>query len=247
MSGQGGMSAAMPEVIVALDAPSRSEALELVSLLGEDAESYKVGLELFSRAGPEVVRELAGRGKGIFLDLKLHDIPNTVAGAVRAAADLEVDMLTVHSTGGRAMLEAAVEASRDRVRLLGVTVLTSFAAADVEETWGRSLNSVREEVIRLAGLARDAGLHGVVASPLEAEPLRRRFGPDFLLATPGIRLAGDEAHDQSRVTTPGDATRAGADVLVVGRTVTGASDPREALRRVRAEVADAAAGQGGRS
>lgn len=229
----------MPEVIVALDVASREEALETVGLLGPSATFYKVGLELFSSAGPDAVRDLVAQEKRIFLDLKLHDIPHTVAAAVRAAADLGAELLTVHAGGGRAMMEAAAGAAREGLRLLGVTVLTSLSASELEEVRGGGLQSLRDEVLRLGGLVRDAGLDGVVASAREAEPLKRRFGRAFLVATPGIRLEGGAVHDQARVATPADAVRAGADFLVVGRAVTGAQDPRAALKAVLRSVEDA--------
>lgn len=239
----------MAEIVVALDVPSRDEALELVDLLGDAGEFYKVGLELFTREGPPVLRDLRERGKRIFLDLKLHDIPNTVRGAVEAAADEGVELLTVHVAGGPAMLEAAAEAAEGAgsvgapgapgggLRLLGVTILTSLSASDVGAVWGRDVPSVRDEVVRLAALGREAGLDGVVASALEAEVLKRQHGQGFLVATPGIRLAGEPAHDQARVATPAEAVDAGADYLVVGRSVTAADDPASALDRMREEVA----------
>lgn len=244
----------MAEIVVALDVPSRDEALELVDLLGDAGEFYKVGLELFTREGPPVLRDLRERGKRIFLDLKLHDIPNTVRGAVEAAADEGVELLTVHAAGGRAMLEAGAEAAEGAsvgapgapgaagapgggLRLLGVTILTSLSASDVGAVWGRDVPSVRDEVVRLAALGREAGLHGVVASALEANVLKRQLGPGFLVATPGIRLAGEPAHDQARVATPAEAVAAGADYLVVGRSVTAAGDPASALERMREEAA----------
>lgn len=228
----------MAEIVVALDVPSRDEALELVDLLGDAGGFYKVGLELFTREGPRVLRDLRERGKRIFLDLKLHDIPNTVRGAVEAAADEGVELLTVHAAGGPAMLEAAAEAAPGGgLRLLGVTILTSLSASDVGAVWGRDVPSVRDEVVRLAALGREAGLDGVVASALEAEVLKRQHGQGFLVATPGIRLAGESAHDQARVATPAEAVAAGADYLVVGRSVTAADDPASALERMREEAA----------
>lgn len=241
----------MAEIVVALDVPSRDGALELVDLLGDAGEFYKVGLELFSREGPRVVRDLRERGKRIFLDLKLHDIPNTVRGAVEAAAAEGVELLTVHAAGGAAMLEAAAEAAEAAgpvgavgaagapgggLRLLGVTILTSLSASDVGAVWGRDVPSVRDEVVRLATLGRGAGLDGVVASALEVEALKRQLGREFLVATPGIRLAGDAAHDQARVATPAEAVAAGADYLVVGRSVTAAADPASVLERMREET-----------
>ena len=235
----------MAEIVVALDVPSREDALELVDALGDTGDFYKVGLELFSREGPAVLRELRSRGKRVFLDLKLYDIPTTVRRAVAVAADEGVELLTVHAAGGPAMLEAAAHASRGDTRLLAVTVLTSFTPSEVEAVWGRDILSVRDEVVRLATLGRDAGLDGVVASALEVEVLKRQLGGEFLVATPGIRLAGDSDHDQARVATPAEAVRAGSDYLVVGRSVTGAPDPREALERIREEATvEPGAGEG---
>ncbi|MEX0856077.1 MAG: orotidine-5'-phosphate decarboxylase [Gemmatimonadota bacterium] len=221
------------ELIVALDFPDRVDALALVDRLGGDARFFKVGLELFTRAGPGVVEELRERGRRVFLDLKLHDIPHTVAGAARAAAEMGVGLLTVHASGGRRMIEAArsaVEGSETRV--LGVTILTSLSAAELGESWNRQGVSPAEEVARLADLALAAGAHGVVASPEEAGELRDRMGPSGLIVTPGIRLAGDDVGDQVRTATPDAAVRAGADFLVVGRSITRASDPAAAYARV---------------
>ncbi len=226
----------MAELIVALDVPSRAEALGLVDRLGGEVDFYKVGLELYTRAGPDVVRDLRARGKRVFLDLKLHDIPNTVSSAVRATAELEVELLTVHTAGGAPMLSAAAaaaEAGPGRLALLGVTLLTSLSPTDVEAAWGRPISSLREEVLRLAAAARASGLAGVVASPHEAEALRRRLGPGLLIVTPGIRLPGAPAHDQARIATPGAAVRAGATHLVIGRSVTAAPDPVAAMAEVR--------------
>lgn len=227
----------MAEVIIALDVPGRDQAEDLVERLQPEACFFKVGLELFTRAGPSFVRELRDGGLRVFLDLKLHDIPNTVRRAVEAAAELEVDLLTVHATGGRRMIEEARAAVRgSRTRVLAVTALTSLDAVTLEAVWGRTAVDPRVEVVRLAALAMEGGAHGVVASPAEAAGLRARLGSGALIVTPGIRLAGDETHDQARVATPVDATRAGADYLVIGRPVSRASDPLGALKRIRAEV-----------
>jgi len=227
----------MVELVVALDLPDSRRALDVVDRLGEESSFYKVGLELFTAEGPAIVRELRDRGKRVFLDLKLHDIPNTVAGAVKAAAQLGVDLLTVHTGGGPAMLSAAAAAAgTSGPRLLGVTLLTSLSVAEVEAAWGRPLTSMRDEVIRLAELAVECGLPGVVASPLEAEAIRRRMGESVLIVTPGIRLPGGEAHDQARMSTPAGAVEAGADILVVGRAVTAAPDPAEAYRTIVAQA-----------
>jgi len=230
----------MAEVIVALDVPNRDGAHELVDGLGDEVDFVKVGLELYTREGPEMVRELRSRGLRVFLDLKLHDIPRTVEHAVRAAAALEVDFLTLHAAGGRRMVEAASRAAEtSELRLLAVTVLTSLSAAELAEAWGRPTADPRTEVLRLARLAMDAGAAGVVASPLEARALREALGPMPPIVTPGIRLASDSLHDQVRVATPAEAVAAGADHLVVGRSVTTHADPRQALREVRRQAAGA--------
>jgi orotidine-5'-phosphate decarboxylase len=229
-----------PEVAVALDFPSPDEALALVDRLGGEAPLVKVGLELYTRSGPAVVRELRSRGHRVFLDLKLHDIPNTVAGAARAAAELDVELLTVHASGGPSMIRAARDAVKGGgPRILAVSVLTSMDRAELSAVRGID-EEPPEAVLRLVGLALEAGAHGVVASPAEVSPLRARFGPGPLIVTPGIRLPGDDVHDQKRIAGPDEAVRDGSDVLVVGRSVTGAADPREALMRVRSLMAQAA-------
>jgi orotidine-5'-phosphate decarboxylase len=230
----------MSEIIVALDLPSEEEALALVDRLGESIDFYKVGSPLFTRSGPALVRALRDRGKRVFLDLKYHDIPSTVGNAVAAAAELGIDLLTLHASGGTAMMRAARDAcdaaGAAAPRLLGVTILTSFTADDVEQVWNKEIISVRDEVGRLAGIAAEAGLHGVVTSPLEAESLKRRHGAEFLVVTPGIRPAGDRPGDQARTAAPADAARAGADFLVVGRPVIAAADPVAAAMAIRHEV-----------
>jgi len=229
----------MAELIVALDGMSAEEALALVDRVGEACGFYKVGLELYTRGGPDVVRALGERDRRVFLDLKLYDIPNTVAGAVRSAAGLDVELLTVHVAGGPRMLEAAREAAKERVKLVAVTLLTSLGASEVEVVWGREIDSVRDEVARLAELAREAGMDGLVASALEASWLRRSVPSDLLLVTPGIRPAGADREDQRRVATPAEAVAAGADYLVVGRPVTRAPDPRAAVLSLSEEIAAA--------
>jgi len=228
----------MAEIIVALDYADAESALTLVDRLGDAGRFYKVGLELYTRAGPDVVRILHERGKRVFLDLKLHDIPNTVAGAVRAAAALDVELLTLHAGGGGPMLRAGVEAADGRVRLLGVTVLTSLTPSDVEQVWGREIRSIRDEVVRLAQLAAEVELHGVVASAVEAGWIRPVIGEEMLIVTPGIRMKGTDRGDQKRVASPADAVAAGADYLVVGRPIIQADDPSATLRA----LAEAAAG-----
>ena len=223
----------MTDVIVALDVPDRGRALAMVDGLGAHGTFYKVGLELYTREGPGVVRALRERGKRVFLDLKLHDIPNTVARAVAAAVDLEVDLLTVHATGGLAMLRAAADAARgSELRVLAVTLLTSLDRQGVAEVWGRPVESVADEVRRLAELGVRGGVDGFVSSAHEVAALRGALGERPYLVTPGIRLAGGDAHDQARVATPAEARAAGASALVVGRAVTAAQDPGAALGQV---------------
>jgi orotidine-5'-phosphate decarboxylase len=227
----------MAEIIVALDLPSVSAALGLVDDLGQAIGFYKVGSPLFTRGGPSIVRELRGRGKRVFLDMKFHDIPNTVGHAVESAAALDVQLVTLHASGGTAMMQAArAAAGDDGPRLLGVTILTSFAPDDVQRVWNKEVLSVRDEVARLAALAADAGLHGIVTSPLEAEAMKRRHGSDFLVVTPGIRPAGSGAADQARTSTPAAAVRAGADYLVIGRPILEAQDRVAAVQRILAEM-----------
>lgn len=227
-----------PRVIIAFDFPTADAALELASRLDPAQCRIKVGSELFTSAGPALVEELVKRGFGIFLDLKFHDIPNTVAAACRAAARLGVWMLNVHASGGRAMLEAArgaIPPSPDAPLLIAVTALTSMSAADLLAI---GLNETPEEIVlRLARLARSCGLDGVVCSALEAETLRKQCGEAFHLVTPGIRPADAAVNDQRRTTTPAAAIAAGVDYLVVGRPVTGAADPVEALARINEEIA----------
>lgn len=227
----------MAEIIVALDLPSVSAALGLVDDLGESIGFYKIGSPLFTTGGPSIVRELRGRGKRVFLDMKFHDIPNTVARAVESAAALDVQLATLHASGGTAMMEAARDAiGNDGPRLLGVTILTSFAPDDVQEVWNKEVLSVRDEVARLAALAAEAGLHGIVTSPLEAEAMKRRHGTDFLVVTPGIRPEGTGSADQARTSTPAAAVRAGSDYLVIGRPILEAEDRRAAVERILAEM-----------
>ena len=227
----------MAQVIIPLDVPTLDDAMGLVDSLGEAADFYKVGLELFTAEGSAAVQALKQRNKRVFLDLKLHDIPSTVARAVARARVLEVDLLTLHATGGRPMMEAAAQAAENDLTLLGVTVLTSMTPSDMEHSWGREVDSIEEEVVRLATLVRDSGVGGVVASVREAAPVKKALGSDLVVVTPGIRFAGGDAHDQDRVSTPGAAVAAGADYLVIGRSVTQAPDPAEALRRVHEEMA----------
>lgn len=226
----------MPEIVIPLDVPSLDDALSIVETLGEEADYYKVGLELYTAEGARAVTELKERGKRVFLDLKLHDIPVTVARAVVAARSLGVDLCTVHTAGGATMMRAAADAAEGGMLVAGVTVLTSMTVPDIEEVWAREISALREEVVRLTRMAVESGLGGVVASPLEAIAVRRAAGDDFAVVTPGIRFAEGDTHDQERVATPGDAARAGADYLVIGRAITQAEDPVAALRRARLEA-----------
>jgi orotidine-5'-phosphate decarboxylase len=225
--------------IVALDMPTAADALALVDALGESCRFYKIGSQLFTNAGPSVVESLVSRGCEVFLDLKFHDIPNTVRGACQSAAKLGVSLVTVHATGGREMLEHAVEGAREseRCRVLAVTVLTSLSAPEVNAGWGRTDVVVEREVVRLAGKALGAGVDGLVCAGTEVGALRAAHGPTPLLVVPGIRLPGDPTADQARVVTPRVAAAAGASHVVIGRTVSGAPDPATAMRRVIAELA----------
>ena len=224
--------------IVALDVSTAGDALAIARQLREDCHFFKVGSALYTAAGPNIVRELRERiGADVFLDLKYHDIPTTVAGAVRAAVALGVRLLTVHASGGRAMLDAAQQASAGRCGVLGVTVLTSHDGPSLATAWGRPHADVQAEVLRLAEDAAAAGLHGVVCSGDEAKAVSAVHGERLALLVPGIRLAGGEEHDQRRVVTPHAAQRAGARYVVLGRTVTSAEDPRIAFRKVLVDLA----------
>jgi orotidine-5'-phosphate decarboxylase len=226
-------------IIVALDFPDADSALACVKQLSPEACKLKVGKELFTAQGPAFVETLVGRGFDVFLDLKFHDIPNTVARACRAAAELGVWMLNVHALGGAAMVRAAREALGEggkRPLLVAVTVLTSMSDADLQEVGIHG--DARESVMRLAGLAKANGADGVVCSAQEAQLIRERFGDAFLRVTPGIRLADDSADDQKRIMSPAMAMRNGASYLVIGRPVTKAADPAAVLRRIEQELTE---------
>jgi orotidine-5'-phosphate decarboxylase len=226
---------ARDRLIVALDVATADEARALVDRLAGKAGMFKVGSQLFTAAGPQLVREIVGRGEKVFLDLKYHDIPHTVAEAVGEAGQLGVSLLTVHALGGRAMMEAAVGAlPAVGSRLLGVTVLTSHDEASLGEI-GLG-GTVSETVRRLARLAQEARADGVVASPLEAALLRSTCGPGFLIVTPGIRPAGARADDQARAATPAAAVKAGANYVVVGRPIAQAPDPAAAAAAIIREM-----------
>jgi len=221
-------------LIVALDVSSAQAARELVSTIGAAAGIYKVGLQLFTAEGPGLVRELVNSGLKIFLDLKLHDIPHTVSRAVKAAADLGVTMLTVHSSAGSAVLRAAVEAAGGKLAILAVTVLTSFSDEDLDET-GVS-DPVASQVLRLAALARGAGCWGIVTSPRETASIRTFMGEGFAIVNPGVRPAGAGKDDQERTATPAEAIRAGATYIVVGRPITQSTDPAGRAREIILEM-----------
>jgi len=229
---------ATDRLIVALDVNSRDSALSLVQTLRPRVQRFKVGLELFTACGPALVREILEKGGQVFLDLKFHDIPNTVARAAVSAARLGVGMFTIHLSGGPLMarraadeLEAHCQVYRvQRPKILGVTVLTSLSTADLEELGvGRS---VEDQVVALAEMGKAAGLDGVVCSPLEARLIREVCGREFLVVTPGIRPEGSEPDDQSRTLSPKVALEAGADFLVVGRPIVKADDPLEAAENI---------------
>jgi orotidine-5'-phosphate decarboxylase len=226
-----------PEFAIAFDVPTLEAALALDAKLGAGAELAKVGLELFAAAGPEAVRALKGRGRRVFLDLKLHDIPNTVKGAAGSAARLGADLLTVHATGGAAMVAAAVEGIREaggRTRVVAVTLLTSLDPAAMPPGFVKPFD-LHAVAAALTDEAERAGALGVVCSPADLSGVRAKLGREFYAVTPGIRPAGAEAHDQKRVATVESAVRDGASLLVLGRAITGAADPAAALAAARAE------------
>lgn len=234
-------------VILALDLPTQDEALRLADQLRPELAWVKVGLQLFGAEGPDVVRRLVSMGLRVFVDLKLHDIPNTMAKAVESLGTLGAELVTVHTAAGPVALQATAEASRNTVghgprssrpAILGVTVLTSFDAPNWSAVVGRDAEP-SDDVIRLARMGVDAGVDGLVASPHEVKALRGAVGPDPLLVIPGIRPAGASTQDQARVATPAQALRDGADFLVIGRPISQADSPRDALRAILDELADA--------
>lgn len=238
---------ATSRVLVALDTSDTDTAVTQARAVRDSVDGVKLGLEFFTANGPSGVRAVAAEGQPLFLDLKFHDIPNTVAGAVRAATRLAPFMVNVHAAGGGAMLHAAAEAAREaaeeagiaRPLVIAVTVLTSLGADDLAAVGVPG--AVGDQVRRLADLAQRCGLDGVVCSPREIAALRRQCGPGFVLVVPGIRPAWAAAGDQKRIMTPGEAASQGADYLVIGRPITGAADPAAAARRIAAEIAEAAA------
>ncbi len=243
---------AAAKVMVALDKPDAEAALRLASQLQGAGCWMKVGMELFYAAGPGVVRELKSRGFRVFLDLKMHDIPNTVRGGARSIARLGVDLFNVHAAGGQAMMAAAMDGVRDAIEageaaaagspeqaplVIAVTQLTSTSQAVLNEEIG-IVGPVQDAVVRYARLARDAGLHGVVASPLEVGAVKAACGAGFVTVTPGIRPRGADVGDQSRVRTPKEAVRDGTDYLVIGRPITAAADPAQALDTILKEMTE---------
>lgn len=211
-------------LIVALDVPTREKAINLVKELRNCVSIFKVGPVLFTRYGPDIVREIRNFGSNVFLDLKLYDIPNTVVSTVEAIAELGVAMFTIHILGGKDMLIAAVNASGRKAKILGVTVLTSVANVSIKE------------VLSMAGLAKEVGLDGVICSPLEVKEIRRAIGKDFLIVTPGIRLSGAKTDDQKRISTPKTAIRDGADYIVVGRPIIEVTRPVEVVKEILSEI-----------
>jgi orotidine-5'-phosphate decarboxylase len=221
------------ELIVALDVNSTAQAITAIEALPSQIQWYKIGLELYCSEGPAVLEAALSRGKKVFLDLKLHDIPRTVERAVKAVAGLGADMLTIHASGGRAMIQAAVEAagaSNRAPRIVAVTALTSLDAKDLQDLGIQ--RSTADQVVALADLAIAAGAHGLVSSAQEVGNLRKRLGPAPILITPGIRLPTDEVGDQKRVATPSGAVRDGASHLVVGRPILEAANPAEAAMKI---------------
>lgn len=222
-----------PKIIIALDFKDEASTMALVEQLNPALCRLKVGKELFVRCGPSLVTKLINKGFDVFLDLKFHDIPNTVAAACQAAAELGVWMVNVHASGGRKMMQAAresIEKCHHKPLLIGVTVLTSLSRQDIAEI-GLDLEP-QDQVLRLAKLARDSGLDGVVCSPQEVTALKQDIGKDFCLVTPGVRPAGSEAGDQQRIMTPAKALQAGSDYLVIGRPITAHPEPIKALEAI---------------
>src|SRR6202167_5712604 len=225
------------QLIIALDVSTAAAAQKIVAAVGDSAFTYKVGMQLYTAQGPQVVRDLVTSGRRVFLDLKYHDIPNTVASAVHEAAQLGVSMLTVHAAGGARMLHAAIDAARANnpaLVVLGVTVLTSLDENELEKVGFRG--TVREEVLRLAIMALDNGCKGIVTSAREAAAVRAELGQNFAIVTPGVRPAGSAHGDQSRVATPAEAIAAGASHIVVGRPITEAADPAAEARAILQQI-----------
>ncbi|HOQ08908.1 MAG TPA: orotidine-5'-phosphate decarboxylase [Syntrophomonadaceae bacterium] len=230
-------------IILALDVDSEARALELVEKLADSVGAFKVGMQLYNQVGPGIVRQIQDLGGRVFVDLKFHDIPNTVAGAARVMTGLNCFMFNVHSSGGRDMMTAAMKAVQEESARLGcapplvlaVTVLTSISEQQLHDEMYIS-RSMEQTVMGWAQMAKECGLNGVVCSPQEIEPIRRACGSDFVIVTPGIRPLWSEKNDQKRITTPREALRLGADYMVIGRPITAAPDPREAALRIIEEL-----------
>ncbi len=232
---------ALPKIFCAIDTPDIKQAANLAEAMRNAGCGIKLGLEFFNFNGPQGIAAIrdAFNDLPIFLDLKLHDIPNTVAGAVRSVANLNVTYLTLHASGGREMMQAAQYAADGKMMLLGVTILTSLDSANLEEI-GYALPT-QEAVVRLARITEESGLAGIVCSPKEIQPVRSSLGPDLALMVPGIRPAGSATQDQKRVMTPEEAIHAGATHLVIGRPITGAEDPAKAAAEIMDSLKKAAA------
>ena len=232
-------------IIVALDVPTFDKACELMDQLGENAKALKVGSQLFTSVGPDMIREIKRRDKKLFLDLKFHDIPNTVARASEVATELGVDMFNVHISGGLEMMRAAAEATKSKATelgiekpiILGVTILTSIDAPTLQEVFGSS-KDLEEQIVHMARLAQRAGLDGVVASPREIGPIRAACGSDFVIVTPGVRPEWASHDDQKRTMTPVEALTAGASYVVIGRPIRQAPEPAEALAQIVQEIGE---------
>ncbi len=228
------MTKNVEKIIVALDVATKNEALQLAEELRDQISFFKIGLQLYTAEGPEIVRAVSATGAGVFLDLKLYDIPNTVARAVESARRLGVQMLTIHLSGGSEMIRAATLTRADNMLLVGVTVLTSATEETLLETGIQE--KLDDHVLRLAELGVDAGIDAVVASPRETKTLRREFGDKIKIVVPGIRPTWSDAGDQKRTMTPREALEAGADYLVIGRPITGHRNPSQAVREILTEL-----------
>lgn len=237
---------AKEKIIVALDVPTRAEALDLVERLYDEVGAFKIGMQLYNAEGPDIVRDIQAKGGKVFVDLKFHDIPNTVAEATRVITRRRAAIMTLHAAGGRKMLAAAAAAAHDTAEAMGVekplvvavTVLTSISQQEFTEEIGID-RPIAEQVITWAKMAQDAGMDGVVASPKEIVDIRRACGPDFAIITPGIRPTWAAANDQSRIMTPKEAVELGATYLVIGRPITAQENQVEAARRIVAEIMEA--------
>jgi orotidine-5'-phosphate decarboxylase len=229
------MTKAADKIIVALDVPTKEEALKLVEKLRDQISFFKIGLQLYTAEGPGIVRAVSATASKVWLDLKLHDIPNTVARAVESASRLDVQMLTIHLSGGCQMVRAATTARVNNMLLLGVTVLTSSTEETLREIGIQG--QVDDQVLRLAKLGIEAGIDGVVASSHEIKPLRREFGNKIKIVVPGIRPSWSQPGDQRRTMTPCEALEAGADYLVIGRPIIAAANPHQATKRILEDIA----------